>query len=88
VAENDSTEPYDGRLRFTEPITAEYDMMMMMPIEAYVLKIYVYICMYHAFHVSSLRSTHMSQVVYSLSLFILLFLLMFSFLTYSVLYSY
>ena len=38
---------------FTEPITAGYDMMIMMPTEANVLKVYVFIHMYHAFHVSS-----------------------------------
>ena len=53
MAGYDSTEPYDGRVRFTEPITAGYDMMMVMPTKAYVLKVYVYICMYHVFHVSS-----------------------------------
>ena len=54
VAGYDSTEPYDGRVCFfTEPIMAGYDMMMMMPIEANVLRVYVFIHMYHAFHVSS-----------------------------------
>jgi len=38
---------------FTEPIMAGYDMMMMMPTEENVLKVYVFIHMYHAFHVSS-----------------------------------
>jgi len=37
------------------PNMAGYDMMMMMPTKAYVLNVYVYIyiCMYHVFHVSS-----------------------------------
>lgn len=37
----------------TEPIMAGYDMIIMMPTEAYVLKVYAYIHMYHALHVSS-----------------------------------
>ena len=54
MAGYDSTEPYDGRVRFYRVLfEAGYDMMMMMPTEANALKVYVFIHMYHAFHVSS-----------------------------------
>ena len=89
VAGYDSTEPYDGRVRFYRVLFEDgYDMMMMMPTEANVLKS-LCIYMYYAFHISNpQRHCDVTGCISSISFFTLLFLFMLSCLTYSVLYSY
>ena len=77
----DSTEPYDGRVRFYRVLfEARYDMMMMMPTEANVLKS-LCIYMYYAFHISNpQRHCDVTGCISSISLYITV--LVYAFLLY------
>ena len=78
----DSTEPYDGRIRFYRVLfEAGYDiMMMMMPTDAYVFK-HLCIYMYYEFHVScSQRHADIIGCISSISLYITI--LVYAFLPY------